>query len=264
MGTDKIVTAAFDFDTGKMVAFQRTKPEAGGMDAHDPEHTFGKEEIVGKKMEGNINFVSVLCTENLPVSETYPNGGNVQIAEFLSEGNLEKAVGSLSANQKFTMLDQLMGAMKDLHEAGVSHGDINRLDNIMLAKDTNGDYVAKVIDFGNAQSASFGDNQKIVEDRQKSDLKHFGQTMYRLLTGEHLDEEGEGAFKRVLGKTPEGKMAMLPRQVLPDEPDTSDPVGRMIYQLLEGQITSFDQAQNAWNSISAEDRAAFKAPSSTV
>jgi serine/threonine protein kinase len=79
---------------------------------------------------------------------------------------------------------QLLGALSELHAAGVVHGDV-RCDNVLVEPERTGIYRARLFDFG---CASVAGEPARVERRtassREADLRAMGALLYQLLTGE--------------------------------------------------------------------------------
>lgn len=253
-GNDKLVFAAFDLDSGEIRAFQRSKPEAPEVEASDVEFIFGREAYVASEMKGDPAFAAVYSTANIPKNEINPLGGVVQITDFFGLGHLGEHVSKFSAEERCRLMEEIVAAMERFHARGFSHGDINRLDNIMLVKDSSGNVNVKIIDFGNARHNKFRNQEAEVNSGKVNDIKLLGQTAFRLLTGENVAEE---KFKVTTVWDEDKKMKKVPREILAEEPGNNNSVEHLIYSLLEGKVGSFAEFTEKWKKIPIEDRITF-------
>ena len=74
----------------------------------------------------------------------------VEISEFVegavSSEEVEGLINSLPAETKKMLLLTATGALKTVHDRGIVHSDL-KLKNILIAKNSSGNYVARLIDF---------------------------------------------------------------------------------------------------------------------
>ena len=88
-----------------------------------------------------------------PLTETIFNHHWIEFSEYIegtfSDDQYGKIIAGLDANTKFNALRIAIGALKTIHGQHIVHGDL-KLTNIMLIKNSAGNYVSKIIDFDGA------------------------------------------------------------------------------------------------------------------
>ena len=99
-------------------------------------------EIAG--IGGNIVF---------PIQETVYNNHWMEFTEYIEgaipENRYFTTIAGLSEDKKLLALKIAIGALSTLHNQRLIHGDL-KLTNIMLVKNSSGNYVSKIIDFDGA------------------------------------------------------------------------------------------------------------------
>jgi predicted Ser/Thr protein kinase len=134
----------------------------------------------------------------------------ILVMELCDGMDLQRWNNCLTSIETRQVVRGLVSSLKEMHEAGVSHGDI-RLENIMVSRSDTGDIKATLVDFG---SGALGTAEACV------DLHGLGQVVLDLLTGNRdcgsdassLHVDNLSAFNLVellMGATAESRIAVL-------------------------------------------------------
>lgn len=119
----------------------------------------------------------------IPCDEFIEGNQYVEAAEFvdgaISDDEVESVLASLSVDVKKLLMQTAAGALSSIHSKGIIHSDL-KLKNVLLCRNTTGNYVAKLIDF---DSSYFVDDKP---DEIVGTIDYYSPEL-----GEYADSEDE-------------------------------------------------------------------------
>jgi len=185
-------------------------------------HRFQRE---GKAI-GRLHHPNIIHVFEFGVTE---EGHPYMVMDYVEGTSLQqllKRTGALSRNQALDIADQICSAMDHAHAAGVVHRDL-KPSNIMLEKNPQGRYIAKIVDFGIAKimrkegpddgtithtGEIFGSPTYMSPEQaqgkradHRSDIYSIGCIVYEMLTGVpplHAETAMEMVLKQINDKPP--------------------------------------------------------------
>lgn len=183
------------------------------------------------KLNKCSNIVNILGDDYLVISTTKEKVGVIYL-EYINGIELGKSsIENFSANERFSIIKQLLDAIEISHSNGIIHRDINP-NNIMLTDDKQ----VKLIDFGickindmisSATVYKLGTNaysapevhQHSENATEKSDLYSLGAVIYFLFTGQQPPLAVQ--FQEVLNRTSGMDVSLKPilKKLVAENPD---------------------------------------------
>lgn len=154
------------------------------------------EEATVRRFEREARAASSLNHPHLAAVYDYGRteaGAPYLVMDFLDGGSLADLIrreGQVSLQDAVEIFEQIAGALAYAHSKGVIHRDL-KPNNIILMKEANGRYTAKLVDFGIAKILSIGD--KDTQDLTRAG-EVFGSPLYmspEQCLGNDLDERAD-------------------------------------------------------------------------
>lgn len=145
------------------------------------------EKFVSNRKKVNNTLRSIAGTGGnivIPTEEFIDENHYIEVSEFVDgaveDDDLEGVLSKLPVDVKKLLMLTAAGAIVSIHRKGIVHSDL-KLKNVLLARNSYGNYVAKLIDFDNSY---FLDNKP--EDDIVGDINYYSPEL-----GAYADSEDE-------------------------------------------------------------------------
>jgi Protein kinase domain len=192
-GEFKSVRRALNYDAQEFVAFAeiQIKPE----EIESGETPVARKEVEClsklKEKQGICNLVDasesrVNGEDKIAMMTDYYNGGVFGD----SAGVLDQKHKGLGSKEKMNIAEDLLSGLDSIHKKKIAHNDINT-SNILIKKDSNGEYHAALFDFGQADIFQGKQAETQFKSQAKVDINEMGGVLYKLF----IDEDSQRVFK---------------------------------------------------------------------